>query len=844
MSTPLWQAGHLYLTGDLVQPVQVAATPSSALSNPNFETGDLTGWTVAQTGGTGTASVATDRKYSGTYGGRWQGATGSGHSGGVEALWENATDAPVRVGQSVTAVMLFALDDTDNSQNQAQVRLRWYAADGTTLVRSDSGTLIHGDTAGWRQSTVTGTAPAGAVSVRLAAWTTANSNGGVRLDAASWNHVAPPSTYGLIYKAVQPGPGTSAATEPTWPTTVGVQVVDNTVTWEALDGNRVVWEASPILESDATEPDWPTTPGALVNDGTVAWECVTRRIEDPNCPNSKVVAILSSKVFAVDKDVVRFSATANPLDWTSERDAGFLPTGLQQANANDMAVLAPYRGNLAAFNASSFQMWQTDPDPEAMAQLDQMEGIGSTAYQAARPVGNDLLFLSQLGVRSVSIAAGADNLAAGDVGMPIDPLVQAVVQADPTLVPVATYYPSAGQYWLTFKAAPVLTDISLSGNLPDGTVGDMVSYGYTTHGGRQPYTYTLDSGALPTGLSLNDEGVISGTMTAAGTFTWVVRVTDTDGKTDTLNDGAIVSNATVIYAAVDSEQYMVRSTDGGLNFSNTADPGDSSSSQTVVLVAGTRIYHWSSLGDAKTSTDAATWTTVTGLGFANGAGMLKTASEWLAFTIGNGVYASSDGIAFSSRVASGAALCPAKLGTKIISISGAQAINVSTDDGATWATYTETGFGASNGLTRLLATPSRFLAFGADSGGTQKIAHSTTGASGSWTFASSPATDKVIAVGQNPITGRILIVVKGGTTWYSDDDGATWTAGAALTDVRTAPPENPNNLIYSNGAFLFGSAHGGGFNQIMRSTDGASAWTGVYTAPSGHGIDALAEFSA
>jgi hypothetical protein len=174
-------------------------------------------------------------------------------------------------------------------------------------------------------------------------------------------------------------------------------------------------------------------------------------ITDPNCPNTPVVAIMASKVFAADKDIVRFSATANALDWSSQQDAGYLPTGLQQSNSNDMAVLAPYRGNLTAFNASAFQNWQVDPDPAAMALLDQMEGIGSIWRLAAQPVGNELFYLSQLGVRSVSIAAGSDNLQNGDIGMPVDSLIQsALASLAAGTVPRAMYYPGAGQYWLAF----------------------------------------------------------------------------------------------------------------------------------------------------------------------------------------------------------------------------------------------------------------------------------------------------------------------------------------------------------------------------------------------------------
>jgi hypothetical protein len=109
-----------------------------------------------------------------------------------------------------------------------------------------------------------------------------------------------------------------------------------------------------------------------------------------------------------------------------------------------------YRGNLAVWSASTFQVWQVDPDPSVMALLDAMEGIGSMHQQAVQPVSDDLFFLAALGVRTVSIAEGANNLAAGDVGVPIDVLVQAEAN-QPDVEPVASYYPSAGQYWLAFR---------------------------------------------------------------------------------------------------------------------------------------------------------------------------------------------------------------------------------------------------------------------------------------------------------------------------------------------------------------------------------------------------------
>lgn len=50
--------------------------------------------------------------------------------------------------------------------------------------------------------------------------------------------------------------------------------------------------------------------------------------------------------------------------------------------------------------------------------------------------------------------------------------------------------------------------------LPNGTVGIAYSYTLTASGGVPPYTYTIASGSLPTGLSLNSStGVVSGTPT-------------------------------------------------------------------------------------------------------------------------------------------------------------------------------------------------------------------------------------------------------------------------------------------------------------------------------------------
>jgi hypothetical protein len=67
--------------------------------------------------------------------------------------------------------------------------------------------------------------------------------------------------------------------------------------------------------------------------------------------------------------------------------------------------------------------------------------------------------------------------------------------------------------------------------LPDGTVGTAYNQTFTGSGGNSPYRFTVNSGALPTGLTLSttSPGVLSGTPTTAGTFVFTIRATDGNG---------------------------------------------------------------------------------------------------------------------------------------------------------------------------------------------------------------------------------------------------------------------------------------------------------------------------
>ncbi|WP_435102361.1 putative Ig domain-containing protein [Halarchaeum sp. P4] len=129
---------------------------------------------------------------------------------------------------------------------------------------------------------------------------------------------------------------------------------------------------------------------------------------------------------------------------------------------------------------------------------------------------------------------------------------------------------------LDVNPAPTVTTPS---TLPSGVTGVPYSTTLETAGGTGPYTWSLASGSLPPGLSLADDGTISGTPTTPGTYTVTVTATDAAGATTT---------ATLTLTVGD-----------GLTATTTSLPAwtaGQSYNETLTAAGGTAPYEWNATG--------------------------------------------------------------------------------------------------------------------------------------------------------------------------------------------------------------------------------------------------------
>ena len=169
---------------------------------------------------------------------------------------------------------------------------------------------------------------------------------------------------------------------------------------------------------------------------------------------------------------------------------------------------------------------------------------------------------------------------------------------------VSFLIPSAPSGYAVGVSGPEVSTLSL----PSGTVGVAYAATLLASGGSPPYSWSIHSGTLPAGLSLANDGSITGTPTTAIADTFTVEVTDTAGETATQSLALTIGAAPLPSAP--NGAILVGMTWDGTNASNqiTVDvDGVTSGDELLVLWGMNSTPQFASANPVDTFSSAYSW---------------------------------------------------------------------------------------------------------------------------------------------------------------------------------------------------------------------------------------------
>jgi Putative Ig domain len=245
-------------------------------------------------------------------------------------------------------------------------------------------------------------------------------------------------------------------------------------------------------------------------------------------------SLLGGNVGTAYSQTLAATGGTTPYTWTLS--SGNLPAGLSLNSSTGVISGTPttaqtynftvqVSGGGTATKALSIVISNNPPSPLTISTTSLSNGTVGTSYnqtlQATGGVGSYTWSLN-----GTTLPAGLSlNSSTGVIsGTPTasGTTTNITIQVTDSASPPNTTFKANLSITINAAGTPTITTTSL----PGGTVGTPYYQTLTATGGTQPYTWSVQSNALPAGLTLSAAGVISGTPTTVQTNSFYVQLTD------------------------------------------------------------------------------------------------------------------------------------------------------------------------------------------------------------------------------------------------------------------------------------------------------------------------------
>ncbi len=275
-----------------------------------------------------------------------------------------------------------------------------------------------------------------------------------------------------------------------------------------------------VVFTSATEGWMVGAGGTILHTTTSGVNCGTITISPASLPSGTVGNTYSQTL----------TASGGAAPYVFVVSSGSLPAGLNLSSAGLLS------GTPTTSGSSSFSIRATDDNgcTGSRSYVLTINCVGITLSPAIIPNGTVDAAYTQTVTASGGTAPYTFSVTSGSLPPGLTLSSGGVLSGTPTAAGNFTFTVTAtdaqgctvnGSYTVT-----IFLTITPS-TLPGGTVGTVYSQTCTASGGTGPYAFTIQSGSLPPGLMLSSSGVISGTPTTIGSYTFTVGVVDAGGRT-------------------------------------------------------------------------------------------------------------------------------------------------------------------------------------------------------------------------------------------------------------------------------------------------------------------------
>lgn len=234
------------------------------------------------------------------------------------------------------------------------------------------------------------------------------------------------------------------------------------------------WQMAPIFNGIALFQEGHDP---LIYDSALSTTAYRRISEHPsysgtvplaNCAISAYGRVWAAATLS-DKVTVKWSDTGTHQKWTGGTSGSLDLTTAWPAGADEIIALAAHNNNLIIFGRRQILIYTGAITPSTMVLGDSIVGIGCVARDSVQATGEDVIFLSDSGVRSIARTIQEKSAPLRTISRNVNDDIQGYTGSVAAVDAKAVYSPADSFYLLTFRGSAITYCFDMRSPLQDGS---------------------------------------------------------------------------------------------------------------------------------------------------------------------------------------------------------------------------------------------------------------------------------------------------------------------------------------------------------------------------------------